>query len=52
MHCWVMDESSVAEHLSECYFALKNSARTLLGLKTGMYDHSTDFLLIINVAIH
>jgi len=31
---------------------LLNSARTVLGLKRGMYDHSTDLLLIINVTIH
>jgi len=23
MHCWMMNESNAAEHLSECYFALK-----------------------------
>jgi len=31
---------------------LLNFAWTVPGLKMGMYDHSTDLLLIINVTIH
>jgi len=40
--------------LSTCLnvILLLNSAWTVPGLKMGMYDHSTDLLLIINVTIH
>jgi hypothetical protein len=51
MHCWMMNESNVAQHLSNVILFL-NSAWTVPGFKMGMYYHSTDLLLIINVTIH
>jgi hypothetical protein len=49
MHCWMMNDSSVAKLNVNL---LLNSAWTVLGLKMGMYDQSTDLLLITNVTIH